>query len=361
MSSILLWISIPLRLYQYLTSGLLRRIEYIRKSLLVTAPDPDLEDRYTEQVSEKIKGIIESYFQSFHNRQQYILPITLVLMFSGLIVTFLALWAHSTLLELSTPFKTMPTPLLMALAGGFFWSLWEVFNRADSNNLTPAQLYEVSFRLASALPIGYVFSLLAFDTVPSLVAFLAAAFPVRELRRILKLQTLRKIDTEYARQSQPVQTEDIRSRIRSISRENQVLLEEMSIYTPGDLAYSDPLEIMVCTGLLPTSIIEWIDQALWFLYVGSKKDKLKMHAVGTAIEACHFYEDNCLEEDETGKFCKKDLGEIAKDPVMKEIAKILEIPVPSLVRVLEEVRDDPYVINIVRLWGDTTMTSTEDK
>jgi len=67
-------------------------------------------------------------------------------------------------------------PFVMALWGAFVWSLYEILSRRKSGDLTPVELYEVAVRFVTAIPIGYAFSLLVFDTVPALAAFAISAF-----------------------------------------------------------------------------------------------------------------------------------------------------------------------------------------
>src|SRR5207249_2582896 len=85
------------------------------------------------------------------------------------------------------------TSITMALLGAFVWSLYEVLSRRKSGDLTPIELYDVVVRFITVVPIGYAFSLLVFDKVSPWLAFVVSAFPLRDIRQMIRKQALRKI------------------------------------------------------------------------------------------------------------------------------------------------------------------------
>lgn len=354
----ILWLILPVRVAVYRSHGVVHRIAAIQRSLVRTALAPEDKNALIRAKDEaRIRERTKKYINEFHSWKRYWLPFGLMTASSAILLTILLLWFRAELVANESSINGISSTVILALLGGYVWSLWEVLSRADSHDLTPHELYDVSFKMIASAPIGYAFSLLVFETVPGLAAFVAAAFPAREIRRIFQMRALHALKESPAAASNQVMRDDsIRATISGVSDEDLIRLGELRIGTYIELAYTDPLEIMVRTGFQPSPVLDWIDQALWYIYVGPKKDDLRRLGVGTAVEASNFYETHCL--DNAGK--QRPSGEVIKEQQVIEVAEKLELSPSSLIRILEQVYGDPYVENIQSLWGSFGSESDEE-
>src|SRR5262249_43618554 len=210
--------------------------------------------------------VAAAQFGYFQRWNRYAPPLVLVALLSGLMLYFSGLWIVD---RLTTPTGAAPTalgridtPIVMALWGAFVWSLYEIWSRRVSGDLTPAEVFDVALRFVIAIPIGYTFSRLVFQTVPSLAAFTASAFPLRDVRRLLRKQTLQKLGESQKSSSTLADKGYIAQLISGVGNDTIVRLEELNIETYLDLAYTDPIRLMVKTGVPIQLVLAWIDEAL---------------------------------------------------------------------------------------------------
>jgi hypothetical protein len=288
--------------------------------------------------------LIKDHYDSWHSKGQYGLPLvwTFIPTLAGLLIcTF---WCKAKLEGAADGISGIPEPIIMAILGGYVWSLYEVLMRHNSGDLTPTSLYDISFRIIAAVPIGYACSLLSFDKAPAFFAFAASAFPVRDLRRMLRGYFEKEAQTES------IPTHDgkglLGQVVHGLSHDTLARLDEIGIRTTVDLAYADPLKIFQGTGFAVRNVIDWIDQALLGIYVGGRLARLGPRGFRGAIEVCTFYMEHCL--DENGKLRPR----MSNDSEIKELANILGVEPQSVLRMLKEVYGDPHTDFISKLWGE---------
>ena len=114
------------------------------------------------------------------------------------------------------------------------WTLYQLVTRVRSDELGPNDLIELSLGLLSCVPIGFGLSLITLEakTLPSLVAFTASAFPVRDMQRFFQEQMMKRafaIDTP-ARTVRPAER-NLGTSIDGLSDQTLVRLAELRIVT----------------------------------------------------------------------------------------------------------------------------------
>ena len=228
----------------------------------------------------------------------------------------------------------------MGIAGGFIWSLWEFFRRTNTMDLGPEELFEMAVRLVAAPVIGYAFSQLA-DVPKGLMAFAAAGFPLRETRHIAQRWALRQTSQNQTDDMLKGQV-DLRSVVQGINEDEVVRLREIGVETVVDLAYTHPIEIIAETGFRAAPVIDWCDQALLLLYVGSAHEELAKRGIRGSIECAHFFQDHFNEIDEQTWGADKEV---------KELATALKMEVGSVCRLMGTLYGDPHVEVLWHLWG----------
>jgi hypothetical protein len=236
-------------------------------------------------------------------------------------------------------------PLVMALWGAFVWSLYEILSRRKSGDLTPVELYEVAFRLVSAVPLGYASALLVPESVAAFMAFAVSALPLRDIRQIVRKQSLQKLSESPTSSSSLSSKGYLGEALSGMGNDTLARLQELNIETVLDLAYADPIRLVIKTGVPIQLALSWIDQALLAVYVLELKPKFEKLGMPCALDICEFYTRNCFDI-ATGQ--DKDWR---NNQAVKDLSAKLDIPMENLVpQLLRSIFDDPHTQFLVRVW-----------
>lgn len=291
---------------------------------------------------ESMTDAIEEEFFRIHNLQNYLVPLAFLSAVSAAVVITIALWTAVALGQAQG--VNIMTPVIMSLSGAYVWALYEILTRIQSQDLAPLDLTELTLRLLAAIPIGYAFSLLALDGKEGLFAFIAAAFPLRDIRLFLRQRAMKKLELE-GRASESRALEGHLGRILDgLSDATLARLEELGIITYMDLAYTNPVRLMARTGFSLRHILAWIDQALLAVYAPSLKVRMAQLGVPCALDACEFYEAHCWDPAASSP------RNWASDPAVQAFAIGLKIDPVLLVEILREVYVDPHVKFLKAIW-----------
>jgi hypothetical protein len=192
----------------------------------------------------------------------------------------------------------------------------------------------VAFRFVAAVPIGYAFSLLVFDTVAGFMAFAVSAFPLRDIVLLIRSRALEKQKIEERPQpaSSPTSKGYTGELLSGLGSDTLARLQELNIETYLDLAYTDPIRLMVQTGAPIKLVLAWIDLALPAVYFPQTKPTLEQLGMPCASDVCAFYTNYCFDV-ATGKPREKwDEEQAVKDLSLKlqTTPKMLYIPLTNL-------------------------------
>jgi hypothetical protein len=180
--------------------------------------------------------------------------------------------------------------LISAILGGYIWVLFDFIDRRYREDLTPTALYWMSFRILAALPIGFLLAK-TFGNQESklLIAFFAGTFPAYTLRRYGRRYFLKK--TQF--QETESKVGDLR-KIQGIDQTIFERLEEEGIRTIQQLAYVDPVKLLLKSNFRYAFIMDWINQAFLYLYFEDGVKKLRSIGIRTALELTHIEKDQNL-------------------------------------------------------------------
>jgi hypothetical protein len=206
--------------------------------------------------------------------------------------------AAETSLPIREPIPArLPLVIIMALAGGYVWSVYQIFARIRASELSPSDLYEIDLGVLASIPVGFAFSLITaeLDGVRSFMAFAASAFPLREVSRLVRQNTTRKmLESTDASTTRPTELH-LGTAIEGLSDQTLARLSELRITTVLDMAYCDPIKVMVQTGFPLPVIVDWIDQSLWALYVGDLKAQFDKCGLRCSLDVCEFVDLHLLD------------------------------------------------------------------
>jgi len=236
--------------------------------------------------------------------------------------------------------------IVLALWGGLIWSLYEILSRRKSGDLTPTELWDVVFRLLAAIPTGYAFAVAGPKDLGPVIAFAVSAFPYRDLRHILRRQTLRKLGEDVQNSAARPSEGHIGTSLSGLSDDMIVRLGELNIVTFYDLAYADPVRLMVRTGAPPRLIMAWIDQALLAVYAEKLKEKFTALGMPCSLDMCEFYTQHCYDcatEKMKSRWEENDVVKVLADKVGVD-ARIL------VLQPMRSIFEDQQTQFLIRVW-----------
>lgn len=242
-----------------------------------------------------------------------------------------------------------PFVIIMALTGGYIWSLYQICARSRSSELSPYDLYEIDLGLFAAVPVGIAFSLITeqLDGVRSFAAFAASAFPLRDVQRLFRQYATRKTLAADSANSTPRPAElHLGNSIEGLSDQTLVRLGELRISTVLDMAYCDPIKVMVQTGFPLPVIIDWIDQSLWALYAGDLKSKINKRGIRCSLDVCEFVDLHLRDKDGQKKTPTGGPDQAA----LEALARAMDCEPVLLLDLMFRVDVDPQVALLRKLW-----------
>lgn len=294
-------------------------------------------------------------FERYHHVGRYIIPIVLLTFMMAASAYIAYAWVIHRLVPLGgggdpgIPGR-IPLVMVMALAGGMVWTLQQVMVRVYDGELGPPDLMEITVGLFAAVPIGFAFSLVTAEVneLRSFMAFAASAFPVRETSRVIRQFVTRKmLDSSPATVSRPAECH-LGTAINGVSDAALARLAELRIVTALDMAYSDPVKVMVTTGFPLQVIIDWIDQALWSLYAGDKREAMTRLGLRCSLDVCEFADMHLREK--SGRFKAVDELSATDRAALDAVATKLDSNAALVVDMFCRICNDPQVIVIRHLW-----------
>ncbi len=288
-------------------------------------------------------------FEDFHRPSRYLRLGLFAFLPSAIGLVAVAAWILAVGSESTTGAARIPTTAIFAFLGGWVWSLYEVIDRGTRRTLVPDTLADAAFRMLASVPLGYAFSLLVMQSVMPFLAFAISAFPIRDVRLYLNRRALEQLKFGASTPAAP-QQERLQDRVPAIGTDALAQLREVGITTVTDLAYADPVRILVETGLPLRRVVVWIDAALLANYVGENVAKLRAMGIGSAVEASHFFVDYGSYEGDDGERLIDD-DKTLDDEVM-QLAEVLGIPAWFVLNLLAELHGDPHVALVDAFWGE---------
>lgn len=245
----------------------------------------------------------------------------------------------------------LPDTIIMALVGGYVWSVFQICARSRSSELSPDDLYEIDLGLIAAVPVGIAFSLLTADLggLRAFMAFAASAFPLRDVQRLFRQYATRKAlessGSDDSATSRPAELH-LGTTIEGLSDQTLARLSELRISTVLDMAYCDPIRVMVQTGFPLPVIIDWVDQSLWALYAGDLKSKIDKLGIRCSLDVCEFVDLHLCDD----KGTKRTVVDGANKAALDALAQAMGSDSLLLQDLLFRIYCDPQVIVLRKLW-----------
>jgi hypothetical protein len=214
---------------------------------------------------------------------------------------------------------------LAACAGGFVWSLTELLKRYRVEDMTPSAVYGTGVQLLVLAGVGPALSIFLSGQFTFAVAFGLGFLSLDAIADAAVQPTRRALNLPPS----PTQVAD--PLIEHIDGLIQVRdrLSEAGISTVQQLAFTDPLRLLVRTNLDWKVILDLVDQSFLAVYVGSKIRDLSIFGVRGAVELANEPHD---------------------DATLTSIGEKLDLKLDEVKALIVTIKDDPTTRFIADLW-----------
>jgi hypothetical protein len=286
---------------------------------------------------------LREQFSSYYSWHAYIFPIlfNVVTVSAAATVALILVRAPVGPEPIRAYAAKTPISVLAGLAGAYLWGMYDALNRYNVASLTGSSLYGIWLRMAIAAVLAPILTTPLKPEVAVVGAFCVGVFPVSTINDFL--QSKAKSTLGFTPGAVPAEEPNLH-KVQGLTATLIESLGEAGIESAEQLAYADPVRLLLRTNINWNTILDIIDQSLLFGYVDDKLSELRLLGIRGAIE-CAVLRDE-MDEDDPKK------REDANQLVVLVSAKLgqPEVAVRNLAAMLY---DDSQVNLIWNLWGDT--------
>ena len=183
------------------------------------------------------------------------------------------------------PFEALiartPATLLLSLGGAYVLGLYDMLRRYRVGDLYPSGLHFYWLHMVVAAFLGPLLAQAFAPGVGRAVAFGIGIFPLKDSLDTIKKYAAKQLKLQSAT---PVGEGATLNKIQGLTPETIERFEEEGVTSTVHLAYSDPIKLLLRTNIPWVIIIDLMDQALLFNYLGESAAQLRPLGVRGSIE-----------------------------------------------------------------------------
>jgi hypothetical protein len=288
----------------------------------------------------------EQLYSQWYGRRFFIAPGILLFVVSLIEITFIVLTVMNTIVftknPTTNPIVNLPPIAIAAIAGAYMWVVNDLISRARRLDFSPADVRWGILRLVIAVPMGYAFTAVANPQIGNFIAFALGAFPLATVTSMMGKLANKNLGLEATVEEK---IDDI-IKLRGINREVVERLSIEDITTIPQIAYCDPVELVMRSNLTFNSVTDCMNQALAWMYLEDKIDVIRPLGLRGAVEIKHWLD--CY-EDESADPIRKHYHDLAHAAIPK-IASAMNQDIDTLLVAFHEIAEDPFTIFIWGFW-----------
>jgi len=333
-----LWSLIAYPLIGHVTCGLSKKESDICESLSTKSKRTYLkffqrqikvDDSSSDEACEKA---FVNHYRKWYGRRQYIFPIILSLIIAAIDSCIVGSQISKSILEQPWELKVAPS----AVAGAYLFVACDLLTRSHSKNMSVADIMRNTLRLGIAIPLGYAFASLCKDNGVFL-AFAIGILPINTITIAVRQISNKKLGTEIGAGDQQSQVIKLSGVDTSIAER----LQDADITTIAQLAWCDPIQLSMRTNLDFPYIMDACGQALAWVYLDDKLDKLRSIGLRSAIEIYYLTDD--LTDDD---------AKASAVGILNLASEITQINNEGMLNTFKQIAADPYVEFLWNAWCD---------
>lgn len=286
---------IPLVMYLVYS---LRRLETRRKMLLQCIMTLELEDAYMrirhgqshakwklKPPDERATIFKEKHFNKDFNaetsREDYGWPVTLVTTLSGIGWYFALCHVYPAAPGSTEVVTLVPIAFVWGFAGAWLASLFKITEEFRQYSLLPDSYYAVAFRLLFASTAAVLASTVLKEPFSPLIAFGIGLLPIDKTWDFISEKTAVALGTALPAREPGAGLAVIQGLEDATNRQRLV---DVNITSVQALATADPLFVLFQTTFPIRTVVDMIDKAILYLYIGDKVKDLRERGINGVIE-----------------------------------------------------------------------------
>jgi hypothetical protein len=222
-------------------------------------------------------------FKLYHNWKDYMLPVAL----NMIVVWFVSasVIAQKSGLLMPAPFSlfaNLPFVVIVGFVGAYIFSHYDMLRRISTMDLTPSIMYKLWLKLLIGGVLGYlVASLIKPPEFQFITAFGIGIFPFDKLRDFIGGVASKSLNLspEGVLADQPNL-----HKLQGLTADVIDRLQEEGITTTQHLALANPLLILLKISIGWRAILDMINQAVLYVFIGDKIEQLRAIGIRSATE-----------------------------------------------------------------------------
>jgi hypothetical protein len=292
---------------------------------------------------DKVLNALTDEIDFLYHWRNYVVPMGMS-MIAITIATYAALArAHISLLspEVDQLFSRTHPAVFAAVAGSFVANLLDLVQHAKDRNLTAQHMQAGWVGLASSAILGFVITaVIAENAGVYWIAFGLGVLPIKRALEAASKKTLEAL--KIAEEAKPMAENATLHNLQGMTLDVIATLGEQNVSSVQKLAYANPIKLVARTNLEWVAILDFIDQALLFNYVGPILPELRKYGVRGAIEMGTVYEEMQNPDDNV---------RLAAIEVIAKVAEVLSISPQSVKYTVSTLYEDLTVRYLAHLFG----------
>lgn len=350
-----------------------RRLDTRRKQLLQTLLSLSLQDEYVlMRHKEKYdewkkcggeKNMIDEFenkylnldFRAGHSHQDYVWPVLLFTVFTAIGWALTLERVLPGFLSLSG-LRAIPDALAFGFIGAYLACILTIFDGFRRYDLDPELYYSITFRVMFSSFAAWVASLMFATTFQPLVALGIGLIPLEKTWTFITERAANTLGMGQHDKELGIELANIQGLEHSANRQKLI---DIGITTVQALATADPLLVFFLTTFPLRSVVDMIDKAILYLYLGDKTKELRQHGINGVIElialvklvhqtpAYQSQDDSSDATEPIGEFFK----EIKPDELVNNVATVIGQTPQELKAFIYNMYYDPMVKFIYEIWG----------
>jgi hypothetical protein len=268
-----------------------RRLVVKQRALANLLSDEDILKRYVDRFPSKkglssVESIAEDYFDTYYNRSEYLTALALNFLtgcIALLLVTARIGFASRILPpHLVTFIRSGPwgEAVVWSVIGSYLWNCYDLIRKTANLDLSPDAFNRMWLKLWIAAAVA---SIVSAGLMPGLQPTVGFAIGLISIPVLFEMVADRASKVLNVKSTEGDATTPIKL-LQGATAGVVDTLNDFDIESTVQLAYCDPMNVMMSTNLPWVAIIDLIDQALLFNYIGADIAKIRSGGYRGAIE-----------------------------------------------------------------------------
>lgn len=272
--------------------SLRRRTTVKRQALVSLLSDQRVMDQYKGRFPSKkgfttAEDIAIDYFKTYYNRYEYLASLAMIFLTLAAALLFVLVRIDFAPQFLSGPvidfIHNAPWggTVLWAIIGSYLWNCYDLIHRTTNFNLPPDAFARMWLKLWVAAAVAAIFSGGVVAGLQPTVGFAIGLISIPVLFEAVADKASKYLNVKTTEG-------DTSTKIAVLQGATPDVIDALSdidIQSTVQLAYCDPINVMLSTNLAWVVIIDLIDQALLFNYMGAEMAKVRSAGYRGCIEA----------------------------------------------------------------------------